>query len=143
MPYRRATPQETMDWLGSGRVLFGARPPACSTEKPTGSSETQMPGLPQDLLEQMYQVFEAGFRAQDAYQAELQKQSAADGSPASPPLTGHNGASAAPDLDPAETESEPSLDRMLDLNNPQVLKGLGPLVEELIAQKPKPSESAE
>ncbi|MBI1194148.1 MAG: hypothetical protein GC205_13400 [Bacteroidetes bacterium] len=32
---------------------------------------------------------------------------------------------------------------MLDLDNPQVLKGLGALVEELIAQKPKPSESAE
>ena len=86
MPFRMATPQETRDWLGSGRVLFGARPPASSTEKPTGSSETQMPGLPQDLLEQMYQVFEAGFRAQDAYQVELQRQSATDGSPASPPL---------------------------------------------------------
>ena len=85
MTYRRAPPQETMDWLVSGRVLLGAKPPASSTEKPTGSSETQMPGLPQDLLEQMYQVFEAGFRAQDAYQLELQKQSATDGSPASPP----------------------------------------------------------
>lgn len=87
MTYRRATPQETMDWLGSGRVLFGAKPPASSTEKPTGPSETQKPGLPQDLLEQMYQVFEAGFRAQDAYQMELQRQSTMDVSPASPPLS--------------------------------------------------------
>ena len=86
MPVRKATPQETRDWLGSGRVLFGARPPVSSAEKPTGSSETQKPDLPQDLLEQMYQVFEAGFRAQDAYQMELQRQSATDGAPASPPL---------------------------------------------------------
>ena len=143
MPFRIATPQETRDWLGSGRVLFGARPPASSPEKPAGSSETPKPGLPQDLLDAADRAIEEGFRAQDAYQAELQKQSAADGSPASPPLTVYNGASAAPGLSPAETESEPSLDRMLDLDNPQVLKGLGALVEELIAQKPKPSESAE
>ena len=143
MPFRMATPQETMDWLGSGRVLFGARPPASSTEKPTGSSGSVDPKIRQEMLDAMDRSIEAGFRAQDAYQAELQKQSAADASPASPPLTGHNGPSAAPGLNPAETESEPSLDRMLDINNPQVLKGLGALVEELIAQKPKPSESAE
>jgi hypothetical protein len=88
MPVREMTPQEVSDWLGSGRVLFRARPPVSSAEKPTGSSETPKPGLPQDLLEQMYQVFEAGFRAQDAYQMELQRQSATDGSLASPPPTG-------------------------------------------------------
>jgi hypothetical protein len=86
MPFRMATPQETQDWLGSGRVLFGARPPASSTEKPTGSSETPKPGLPQDLLDAMDRSIEAGFRAQDAYQVELQRQSATDGSSASPPL---------------------------------------------------------
>ena len=86
MPVRRATPEETMDWLGSGRVLFGARPPASSTEKPTGSSETPKPGLPQDLLDAMDRSIEAGFRAQDAYQVELQRQSATDGAPALPPL---------------------------------------------------------
>ena len=88
MTYRRATPQETMDWLGSGRVFLGARPPASSAEKPTGSSETQRPGVPQDLLDAADRAIEAGFRAQDAYQMELQKQSATDGSPASPPPTG-------------------------------------------------------
>jgi hypothetical protein len=82
MPFRMATPQETQDWLGSGRVLLGARPPASSTEKPTGSSEGLE--LPQDLQEQIYQVFEAGFQAQDAYEMELQKQSTMDGSQASP-----------------------------------------------------------
>jgi hypothetical protein len=87
MPVRKATPQETMDWLGSGRVLFGARPPVSSTEKPTGSSETQIPGLPQDLLDAANRAIEAGFRAQDAYQMELQRQSTTDGSPASPPLS--------------------------------------------------------
>ena len=87
MPVREMTPQEVQDWLGSGRVMLRVKPPASSTEKQTGSSETQRPGLPQDLLEQMYQVFEAGFRAQDAYQMELQRQSATDGSPASPPPT--------------------------------------------------------
>jgi len=86
MPFRMATPQETMDWLGSGRVLFGARPPASSPEKPTASSETPKPGLPQDLLDAMDRSIEAGFRAQDAYQMELQRQSATDGSSASPPL---------------------------------------------------------
>jgi hypothetical protein len=85
MPFRMATPQETQDWLGSGRVLFGARPPASSTEKPTGSSETPKPGLPQDLLDEIYRSIEAGFRAQDAYQVELQRQSTTDGEPASPP----------------------------------------------------------
>ena len=84
MPVRKATPEETMDWLGSGRVLFGARPPASSTEKPTGSSETPKPGLPQDLLDAMDRSIEAGFRAQDAYQVELQRQSATERSPASP-----------------------------------------------------------
>ena len=88
MTYRRATPQETMDWLGSGRVMLRAKPPASSTEKPTGSSETHRPGLPQDLLDEMYKSIEAGFRAQDAYQMELQRQSATDGAPASPPPTG-------------------------------------------------------
>ena len=126
MPFRMATPQETRDWLGSGRVLFGARPPASSTEKPTGSLESVDPKIRQEMLDAMDRSIEAGFRAQDAYEAELQKQSAADASPASPTLTGYNGASAAPGLNPAETESEPSLDRMLDINNPQVLKGLGP-----------------
>jgi len=87
MPYRRATPQETMDWLGSGRVLFGARPPASSAEKPTGSSGTPKPGVPQDLLDAANRAIEAGFRAQDAYQMELQRQSATDGSQASPPLS--------------------------------------------------------
>ena len=86
MPFRMATPQETMDWLGSGRVLFGARPPASSPEKPTGSSETPKPGLPQDLLDAMDRSIEAGFRAQDAYQLELQRQSATDGAQPSPPL---------------------------------------------------------
>ena len=85
MPVRKATPQETMDWLGSGRVLFGAMPPASSTGKPTGSSETPKPGLPQDLLDAMDRSIEAGFRAQDAYQVELQRQAATDGEPASPP----------------------------------------------------------
>ena len=85
MPVHKMTPQETIDWLGSGRVLFGARPPASSPEKPTGSSETPKPGLPQDLLDAMDRSIEAGFRAQDAYQVELQRQSATDGEPASPP----------------------------------------------------------
>ena len=84
MTYRRATPQETMDWLGSGRVFLGARPPASSTEKPTGSSETPKPGVPQDLLDAADRAIEAGFRAQDAYQMELQRQSTTDGSQASP-----------------------------------------------------------
>ena len=87
MTYRRATPQETRDWLGSGRVLFGAKPPASSTEKPTGSSEAPKPGVPQDLLDAMDRSIEASFRSQDAYQVELQKQYATDGSPASPPLS--------------------------------------------------------
>ena len=87
MPVREMTPQEVSDWLGSGRVMLRARPPASSTEKPTGSSETQMPGLPQDLLDEMYKSIEAGFRAQDAYQMELQRQSATDGAPASPPVS--------------------------------------------------------
>ena len=64
--------------------MLRVKPPASSTEKPTGFSETQRPGLPQDLLEQMYQVFEAGFRAQDAYQMELQRQFTTDGWQASP-----------------------------------------------------------
>jgi hypothetical protein len=38
MPVCRMPPQEVRDWLGSWRVLFGARPPASSTGKPTGSS---------------------------------------------------------------------------------------------------------
>jgi NADP-dependent 3-hydroxy acid dehydrogenase YdfG len=38
-------------------------------------------------------------------------------------------------MEPEETYNEPSLDKMLDLNNPAVLKGLGALVEELKAQK--------
>ena len=88
MPVRKATPQETRDWLGSGRVLFGARPPASSAEKPTGSSETQRPGVPQDLLDAADRAIEADFRAQGAYQMELQRQTTADGSPASPPPTG-------------------------------------------------------
>lgn len=85
MPVRKATPEETQDWLGSGRVLFGARPPASSTEKPTGSSETPKPGLPQDLLDEIYKSIEAGFRAQDAYQVELQRQSTMDAAQHSPP----------------------------------------------------------
>jgi hypothetical protein len=84
MPFRMATPQETQDWLGSGRVMFRARPPASSAEKPTGSSETPKPGVPQDLLDAADRAIEAGFRAQDAYQMELQRQTTADGSPASP-----------------------------------------------------------
>ena len=86
MPVREMTPEEVQDWLGSGRVLFGARPPVSSAEKPTGSSEAPKPRVPQDLLDTMDRSIEAGFRAQDAYQVELQRQSATDGSPASPPL---------------------------------------------------------
>ena len=84
MPVHHMTPQEVRDWLGSGRVFLGARPPASSTEKPRGSSEAPKPGVPQDLLDAMDRSIEAGFRAQDAYQMELQKQAATDGSPASP-----------------------------------------------------------
>ena len=87
MTYRRATPQETMDWLGSGRVLFGARPPVSFTEKPTGSSESVDPKIRQQMLDAMDRSIEAGFRAQDAYQMELQRQSTTDGSPASPPVS--------------------------------------------------------
>ena len=66
MPFKMATPQETMDWLGSGRVLFGAMPPASSTEKPPGSSGTPKPKVPQDLLDAMDRSIEAGFRSQGA-----------------------------------------------------------------------------
>ena len=88
MPVREMTPQEVQDWLGSGRVMLRARPPASSTEKPTGSSESVDPKIRQEMLDAMDRSIEAGFRAQDAYQLELQKQSATDGSPASPPPTG-------------------------------------------------------
>ena len=84
MPVRIATPQETQDWLGSGRVLLGARPPASSTEKPTGSSGSVDPKIRQEMLDAMNRSIEAGFQAQDAYQMELQKQSTTDGSQASP-----------------------------------------------------------
>lgn len=87
MTYRRATPQETRDWLGSGRVLFGVRPPVSSTEKPTGSSESVDLRIRQEMLDAMYRSIEAGFRAQDAYRMELLRQSAIDGSQASPPLS--------------------------------------------------------
>ena len=42
-------------------------------------------------------------------------------------------------MEPEETDNEPSLDKMLDLNNPEVLKGLGALAEEIYqaAQKQK------
>jgi len=66
MPFRMATPQETMDWLGSGRVMLRVKPPASSTEKPAGYSETPKPGLPQELLDAANRAIEAGFRAQDA-----------------------------------------------------------------------------
>ena len=88
MPVREMTPQEVQDWLGSGRVLFGARPPVSLTEKPTGSSESVDPKIRQEMLDAMDRSIEEGFRAQDAYQMELQRQSATDGSPASPPPTG-------------------------------------------------------
>jgi hypothetical protein len=84
MPVRIATPQETRDWLGSGRVFLGARPPASSTEKPTGSSESVDPKIRQEMLDAMDRSIEAGFRGQDAYQMELQRQSTTDGSQASP-----------------------------------------------------------
>ena len=84
MPVRIATPQETRDWLGSGRVLLGARPPASSTEKPTGSSEAPKPRVPQEMLDAANRAIEEGFRAQDAYEMELQRQSTTDGSQASP-----------------------------------------------------------
>lgn len=84
MPVRKATPQETRDWLGSGRVFLGARPPASSAEKPTGSSESVDPKIRQEMLDAMDRSVEAGFRAQDAYQMELQRQSTTDGSQASP-----------------------------------------------------------
>lgn len=87
MPVREMTPQEVSDWLGSGRVLFGARPPASSAGKPTGSCNqdpnSEFRRLAQEDLDRS---IEEGFRAQDAYQVELQRQSATDGSPASPPL---------------------------------------------------------
>ena len=51
MPVYHMPPQEVQDWLGSGRVMLRARPPVSSAEKPTGSSETQRPGVPQDLLD--------------------------------------------------------------------------------------------
>lgn len=40
MPVREMTPQEVRNWLGSGRVVLGARPPASSPEKQTSSPET-------------------------------------------------------------------------------------------------------
>ncbi len=38
-------------------------------------------------------------------------------------------------LDQEKAEQEPSLDKMLDLDNPQVLKGLGELVEEIYQKR--------
>ena len=46
MPVHKMTQQETRDWLGSGRVFLGARPPASSTKKPKKSSETPPPETP-------------------------------------------------------------------------------------------------
>jgi uracil-DNA glycosylase len=42
-------------------------------------------------------------------------------------------------MESEEADNEPSLDKMLDLSNPQVLKGLGALAEEIYqaAQKQK------
>ena len=87
MPFRRATRQETLDWLGSGRVMFRRIPPASSTGKPAGSSETPKPGAPQEILDAMDRVIEAGFQAQYAYEMELERQAAAEPSQASPPLS--------------------------------------------------------
>ncbi len=84
MPVREMTHQEVRDWLGSGRVFLGARPPASSTEIPTGSSEAPKPWVPQEMLDAANRAIEEGFRAQDAYQMELQKQSTMDASQASP-----------------------------------------------------------
>jgi hypothetical protein len=76
-----------MDWLGSGRVMLRARPPASSTEKPTGSSNQDPHSEFRRLAQEgLNRAIEAGFRAQDAYQLELQRQSMPDGSQASPPL---------------------------------------------------------
>ncbi len=85
MPVRIATPQETRDWLGSGRVLCRARPPLSSAGKPTGSSNQDPHSEFRRLAqEDLYRSIEEGFRAQDAYQLELQRQSMLDGSQASP-----------------------------------------------------------
>jgi hypothetical protein len=84
MPVREMTPQEVQDWLGSGRVLLGARPPASSPERSTGSSQSEDPKIRQEMLDAVNRSIEAGFRAQDAYQMALQKQSNTDGSQAVP-----------------------------------------------------------
>lgn len=85
MPVRIATPQETRNWLGNGRVMLRARPPASSTEKPTASSNQDPHSEFRRLAqEDLCKSIDAGFRAQDAYQLELQRQSMLDGSQASP-----------------------------------------------------------
>ena len=84
MPVHKMTHQEVRDWLGSGRVFLGVNPPASSTEKPTGSSESVDPKIRQEMLDAMNRSIEAGFRAQDAYQMEIQRQSTMGASQASP-----------------------------------------------------------
>lgn len=59
--------------------MLGPRPPSPSPENATPSSPE-----PQEWLDEVYRAMETGFRAQDAYQMELQKQSATDGPHASP-----------------------------------------------------------
>lgn len=87
MPVYEMTPQEVQDWLGSGRVFLRARPPVSSAGKPTGSSNQDPSSEFRRLAQEgLNRAIEAGFRAQDAYQVELQRQSATDGSQASPPL---------------------------------------------------------
>lgn len=73
-------------------MLLGARPPASSPERSTGSSQSVDPKIRQEMLDAVNRSIEAGFRAQDAYQIELQKQSTMDASPGSPRPTPTNGA---------------------------------------------------
>jgi hypothetical protein len=95
MPFRKATPQETKEWLGSGRVMLGPRPASPLPENATPSGP-----VPQEWLDELVRMAEASLRAQDAYQLQLQSQSATDGPPTSPKPTQH--CAGEPGLEPGE-----------------------------------------
>ena len=97
MAARRMTPQERADWLGSGIVLSGIKPPKRLPQPSTSTSEAD--SRPQIL------------GAKDMKKSKELKE-----------------------MEQEDLDSEPSLDKMLDLSDPKVLQGLGRLAAKIMAE---------
>ena len=99
MAYRKATPQETREWLGSGLVMPGRRPPTSSEQSsmPSPPSNPSMgevanpTPLPNNQLEteQDAQIVQdrRRFRALQSLRAQLDQTPASSPSPGNTPAT--------------------------------------------------------